>query len=94
MRGDGAARVKMAPCGEAICATNVWIKDPVKQSEKVGDRLVFKIAQKGDGWTGSGYDPQRKLSLSATIKAYGDNMTTTGCVLGGMICRSTQWTRN
>jgi uncharacterized protein (DUF2147 family) len=94
MRGDGAARVKMAACGDAICATNIWIKDQVEQKEKVGDRLVFKIAQKGDGWEGSGYDPQRKLNLSATLKASGDKMTTTGCVLAGMICRSTQWTRN
>jgi uncharacterized protein (DUF2147 family) len=94
LRGDGAARVKMAVCGDAICATNIWIKDPAKQSEKVGDRLVFKIAQKGDGWAGSGYDPQRKLNLSATLKASGDTMTTTGCVLGGLICRSTHWTRN
>lgn len=93
-RGDGAARVKMAACGDAICATNIWIKDPVKQSEKVGDRLVFKISQKGDGWTGSGYDPQRQINLSATLKATGDNMTTTGCVLGGLMCRSTHWTRN
>ena len=94
MRGDGAARVKMATCGSDICATNIWIKDPVGQKEKVGDRLVFKIAPKGDAWTGSGYDPQRDLNLSATLKASGDSMQTTGCVLGGIICRSTQWTRN
>lgn len=94
LRGDGAARVKMAACGEAICATNIWIKDPAKQNEKVGDRLVFKIALKDDGWTGSGYDPQRDINLSARLKASGDKMVTTGCVLGGLICRSTKWTRN
>ncbi len=67
LRGDGAARVKMAACGDAICATNIWIKDPVKQNEKVGDRLVFKIAPKGDGWSGSGYDPQRRLNPGRTV---------------------------
>ena len=94
LRGDGAARVKVAACGDAICATNIWIKDPAGQKEKVGDRLVFKIALKGDAWSGSGYDPQRDLNLSALLKATGDSMLTTGCVLGGIICRSTQWTRN
>jgi uncharacterized protein (DUF2147 family) len=94
MRGDGAARVRMAACGDAICATNIWIKDAAGQNENVGDRLVFKIAQNGDGWSGSGYDPKRKLNLSATLKATGDKMTTTGCVLGGLICRSTNWTRD
>ncbi|MDO9411336.1 MAG: DUF2147 domain-containing protein [Pseudolabrys sp.] len=92
-RGDGLARVKMAACGSDICATNIWIKDPVEQKEKVGDKLIFKIAQKGDGWEGTGYDPQRKLNLTATLKATGNAMTTTGCVVAGMICRSTQWTR-
>jgi uncharacterized protein (DUF2147 family) len=94
MRSDGAARVKMATCGEQICATNIWIKDPAGQNEKVGDRLIFKIKQSGDRWSGTGYDPQRKLNLSAKLHASADSMTTTGCVLAGLICRSTQWTRN
>lgn len=94
MRGDGAARVKMAACGEAICATNIWIKDPTRQNEKVGDRLIFKIKPSGDNWSGTGYDPQRRLNLSAKLQASADSMTTTGCVLAGLICRSTKWTRN
>ncbi len=93
LRGDGAARVKMAACGDAICATNVWIKDPAAQNEKVGDRLIFKIKPSGDSWAGTGYDPQRKLKLSAKLHASRDSMTTTGCVLAGLICRSTQWAR-
>ncbi len=93
-RGDNAARVKMATCGEQICATNIWIKDPAQQNEKVGDRLIFKIKQSGDSWSGTGYDPQRKLNLSAKLHASADSMTTTGCVLAGLICRSTTWTRN
>jgi uncharacterized protein (DUF2147 family) len=93
LRGDGAAHVRMAPCGKQICATNIWIKDPATQGEKTGDKLVFTIKPQGDEWVGSGYDPQRHLNLSATLKASGDAMTTTGCVLGGLICRRTKWTR-
>ncbi len=94
MRGDGAARVRMAVCGDAICATNIWIRDPAAQNEKVGDLLIFRIKQTGDSWSGTGYDPQRKLNLSARLRASADSMTTTGCVLAGLICRWTQWTRN
>jgi len=94
MRADGAARVKMATCGDAICATNIWIRDAARQHEKVGDRLIFKIKQSGDSWSGTGYDPQRKLNLSAKLHTSADSMTTTGCVLAGLICRSTKWTRN
>lgn len=93
-RGDGAARVKVAPCGSGnICATNIWIKDPVSQKEKVGDKLIFTIKADNEAWAGSAYDPQRKLNLSAKLKASGDSMVTTGCIVGGLICRSTQWAR-
>jgi len=29
-RNDDGARVKVVNCGGQICATNTWIKDPVK----------------------------------------------------------------
>ncbi len=90
-REDGAARVKVANCGGNICATNTWIKDPVQQKEKVGDRLIFTIKAVDDQWSGSAYDPQRKLKLTAKLKATGDSMVTTGCLLGGLLCRSTNW---
>ncbi len=64
------------------------------RTRRVGDRLVFKIAQKDGGWAGSGYDPQRDLNLSAKLRASGDKMVTTDCVLGGLVCRSTNWTRS
>ena len=92
-REDGAARVRVAACGDNICATNTWIKDPTGQKEKVGDRLIFTIKPNDNAWAGSGRDPQRGLSFTATLKASGGSMVTTGCVVGGLICRSTQWTR-
>jgi uncharacterized protein (DUF2147 family) len=93
-RDDGAARVRVAACGGNICATNTWIKDPSRQNEKIGDRLIFTIKAESDEWSGSAYDPQRKLKFSAKLKAAGDNMVTTGCMLGGLVCRSTRWTKN
>ncbi|MDP2410410.1 MAG: DUF2147 domain-containing protein [Pseudolabrys sp.] len=92
-RDDRAARVRVAACGDNICATNTWIKDPAGQKEKVGDRLIFTIKPNDNAWAGSGRDPQRGISFSATLKASGGSMVTTGCVVGGLICRSTQWTR-
>jgi uncharacterized protein (DUF2147 family) len=92
-RGDGAAKVKVVPCGGNICAINTWIKDPAKQNEKVGDKLIFTIKPASDQWSGSAFDPQRNLELSAKLKATGDSMETTGCIVGGLICRSTRWSR-
>lgn len=93
LRDDGNARVRVAPCGDAICATNLWIRDPKKQGEKVGDRLEFSIKPAGEGWRGKAYDPQRKLTFSATLTAEGAAMTTKGCMMAGLICRSTTWRR-
>lgn len=93
MRDDQAARVIMAQCGSDICATNVWIRDPARQHEKVGDRLVFKITHQGESWTGTAYDPQRDLKFSTTLRAGGTEMTTRGCMFGGLVCKTTNWTR-
>ena len=93
LRDDGNARVRVAPCGPAICATNLWIRDPKRQGEKVGDRLEFSIKPEGEGWRGKAYDPQRKLTFSTTLSAEGDAMTTKGCMVAGMICRTTTWQR-
>jgi uncharacterized protein (DUF2147 family) len=92
-RGDGKAKVRIAPCGEDICATNTWIR-PGTKDEKTGDRLVMTIADQGDGkWTGKAYDPQRKLHYRLKMRVAEKTMTTTGCVLGGLICKGVDWTR-
>jgi uncharacterized protein (DUF2147 family) len=93
MRDDQAARVTIAECGTSICATNIWIRDPDKQHEHVGDRLVFKISHNGDSWTGTAYDPQRDLKFSARLQASGTAMTTKGCMFGGLVCKTTIWAR-
>ena len=41
LRADGLAQVRVQPCGQALCAVNVWIKNP--GDEKVGDRLVLNV---------------------------------------------------
>ncbi|WP_443751040.1 DUF2147 domain-containing protein [Asticcacaulis solisilvae] len=92
-RGDGKARVRMAPCGPDFCAINTWIKPGVRD-EKVDDKLVMTLSHGGAmRWTGKAYDPQRKLTYRITITATARSMTTTGCVLGGLICKHMDWTR-
>jgi uncharacterized protein (DUF2147 family) len=92
-REDGIARVKVAPCGKVICMTNTYIRPDVTD-EKVGERLEFDLKQAGGGpLAGSVLDPKTGKSYSATIVLQGDQMITKGCVLGGVICKSTIWTR-
>lgn len=92
-RGDGNAKVQVAPCGGDICATNTWIK-PGTPKEKEGDKLVMSIKPTSDGeYAGTAFDPQRDLSYKMTVSIKGDTMTTKGCVLAGIICKGVSWTR-
>ncbi|WP_036285154.1 DUF2147 domain-containing protein [Methylocystis sp. ATCC 49242] len=91
-RGDGNARVRIAPCGGALCAINTWIRDP-SSGEHVGDRLVMKVSGAGSSMSGTAYDPQRKLNYSLEIDYGPEAMQTRGCVLAGIICKSISWTR-
>ncbi|QDM15990.1 DUF2147 domain-containing protein [Tardiphaga sp. vice352] len=91
-RGDGIARVKVAPCGKVICMTNIYIRPDVTD-EKVGERIEFDVKSSGADLAGTVLDPKTGKSYSATIVVDGDRMSTRGCILGGVICKSTEWTR-
>lgn len=90
-REDGNARVRVAPCGGALCAINVWVRKP--GDEKVGDRLVLnvKLAEPGV-YEGTAFDPQRNLRFSSRITFSENRMTTSGCVLI-ILCKSVGWSR-
>jgi uncharacterized protein (DUF2147 family) len=92
-RGDGNAKVRIAPCGSDICATNTWIK-PGTPKEKKGDRLVMTIKADSSGtYTGTAFDPQRDMSYRLTVTVNGDKMTTRGCIVAGLLCKGIDWTR-
>ncbi|MCZ7449905.1 DUF2147 domain-containing protein [Agrobacterium rhizogenes] len=92
-RGDGKAKVVIAPCGEKICATNTWIK-PGTAKEKTGDRLIMDIKQSEEGsYSGTAFDPQRDKSYKITVTVARDNMTTKGCIVAGLLCKGISWTR-
>lgn len=89
---DGNARVRIAPCGSKLCATNLWIKDTSK-GEAVGDRLVMSLDRKSDTkFAGTAYDPKRDRSYAITMIVGRNSLTTRGCILGGLLCRDVNWT--
>ena len=92
LRADGAAQVRVQKCGEAFCAINVWIKNP--GDERVGDRLVLNVKPVKPGlMEGTAFDPKRNLRFSSKITYSDASMTTSGCVLGGLLCRSVSWSK-
>ena len=91
LRDDGNARVRIAPCGDKICATNLWIGD-TSTGEAAGDKLVMTLARQPDGtFSGSAYDAKRDWTYSMTITAAPGALTTRGCIVGRLICRDVNW---
>jgi len=91
LRDDGNARVRIAPCGDKVCATNLWIGDTSK-GEAVGDKLVMTLARQADGsFSGTAYDAKRDWNFSMKIQATPSTLATQGCVLGRLLCRDVNW---
>lgn len=91
LRDDGNARVRIAPCGDKICATNLWIGDTSK-GEAAGDKLIMTLAPQADGsFEGTAYDPKRDWTYSLTVKVGSGELNTRGCILGRLICRNVGW---
>jgi len=91
-RGDGQARVRIEVCGQDLCAINTWIR-PDNVNEKVGDKLIMTIHEQGDVYSGEAFDPQRHLTYRLVLTVSSDTMSTRGCILGGLICKRTDWKR-
>lgn len=92
MRDDGNAKVSIAPCGQQLCATNLWIRDTSK-GEEPGDKLVMTLKAASRGTlAGKAYDPKRNQTYSMTLKVTNGGLTTRGCIAAGLICKDVRWT--
>ena len=92
-RNDGGSRINVGPCGELLCAVNTWVRDPT-EGELVGDRLVLALQARDPGaLTGEAFDERRNLRYSLLISVQGNAMTTQGCLLSGVVCKSMRWIR-
>jgi uncharacterized protein (DUF2147 family) len=94
MRSDGVAKVRIGPCGGAVCGAISWLKDPKNDPGKVGQRVFFDMKPSGENaWKGSAFNPEDGKTYSGKLTLSGDHLTSAGCVLGGLICKSMSWTR-
>lgn len=92
-RGDGKARVRIKPCNAGLCAVNIWVRQGTPH-EKVGDRLEMKVTETRQAqWTGTAYDPQRRLKMKLIVDVSDTSMVTRGCLFMGLACKSMTWTR-
>jgi uncharacterized protein (DUF2147 family) len=90
----GGAKVRIAPCGAALCGNVIWLKDTSGKA-KVGDRVFFDMVPAGDNaWSGKAFDPSEGKEYTGKMSLAGETLTTAGCVFGGLICKSVVWARS
>ena len=92
-RTDGGSRIAIEQCGERFCAVNTWIKDP-SGGEEVGDRMILTLQPSDPArLTGEAFDVKRKVKYTMLISVAEEAMTTQGCVLSGIVCKTMKWVR-
>ncbi len=94
LRDSGSSRVAIAPCGAALCGRVVWLRDKDGPSH-VGEQIFFDMKPAGaSSWTGRAFNPEDGKTYSGKMTLSGDELVTSGCVLGGLICKSSSWSRS
>jgi uncharacterized protein (DUF2147 family) len=94
LRDTGASQVKFVPCGGAVCGSLVWLKPGLDTTAKIGQRIFFDMKPSGtDSWSGNAFNPEDGKTYTGKMSLSGNTLTTSGCVMGGLICKSVTWTR-
>ena len=101
---SGETRVRIARCGQAYCGTIVSVQGEardvnnpdatLKGRNLVGVQMLSNIQPAPDGFTGQLYNIQDGKTYSGKLKLVNPKaMELSGCVLGGLICKSQTWTK-
>ena len=93
---DGrVGQIKISPCGSGFCGTLVRSFDTsgaVVKTGNEGTQIVRNMAPQGGGaYAGEVYRPANKKIYSGKAQVSGNTMKLSGCVAGGLICKSQTW---
>jgi uncharacterized protein (DUF2147 family) len=93
LRSDGKTKVRFSPCGGGLCGVVVWLRDKGSPAH-VGQRVFYDMKAAGeDEWRGAAFNPEDGKTYSGKMSLAGATLTTAGCALGGLICKSFTWSR-
>lgn len=94
---DGAfAHVQIAPCGNAFCGTIVRTFKGTSEykSPNLGRQIVIDMVPKGDGaYQGKVLRPANNKIYNGKASVAGSKMSLSGCVAGGLLCKSQTWVK-
>ena len=94
LRDNGALKVKFEPCGDAVCGNVVWLRPGSESKAKIGQLMFFDMHPDGaNSWTGKAAAPDDGSIYSGKMSIEGATLSTSGCIVGGLICKSANWKR-
>lgn len=85
-RTQTGSTAQIAPCGGAFCIT-------LKSGEHAGKRIGTLQAAGENSYRGEITDPNNDKTYSGKASISGKTLKLSGCVLGGLLCRSQSWSK-
>ena len=102
-RTEHGWQVKIYKCGASWCGKVVGgttMKDvhnpnpSLRKRSVVGIDIIRSMRKRGKSYKGQLYNPKDGKTYTGTIEPLSANkLKLSGCILGGLICRSQTWTR-
>jgi len=107
VRPDGASKIRISSCGNALCGKLIWLKTPRNDTANpdaskrgrplVGVQIVqsMKPTKQANQWKGKIYNAEDGKTYTGFIELTTANtLKLEGCVMGGLICKGESWSRS
>lgn len=97
-----SVRVRTGPCGDRLCGWVSWASDAARADARdggtpqlIGRTLLDDYRRTGPAsWQGRVFVPDWNREFFSRIEQLGaDRLKISGCVFGGLLCKSQIWTR-
>ena len=99
---SGTVVIAILPCGDALCGRVQWAADKAIADARrggtdplIGAELLSNFVAIDNGrWRGRLFVPDANKRSKAELRRLApDRVKITGCVIGGLVCKSQVWTR-
>ncbi|MFV0386233.1 DUF2147 domain-containing protein [Paracoccus sp. (in: a-proteobacteria)] len=90
------ARVSITPCAKAFCGTiaKTYRDDKEVSSPNIGRQILIDMVPDGNGgYQGRLWRPSNNKVYIGKARLSGNSMSLSGCVAGGLLCKSQTWSR-
>lgn len=100
---SGETRVRISPCGGQFCGVIIWVSKPgndvnnpdagKRSRPLVGVQMITMKSTGGTSYSGHLYNYQDGKTYTGKASVTAAGLALSGCVLGGLICRTQTWKR-